>query len=147
MYIAFIIAFTLTSVLILWHAFHGITNMRDHVPSAVVMTVSSIVLIVLTVISVNKISSAMPGDDMVDTASINAVDMALDTKEPMLKEIAKFILEEGNNVDFVTVDKNRDIYVVNIYTFEGKDKMFILHHWEMYHLLPYLEFDNVPLVE
>lgn len=145
MYVVFIIAIIVFGVtLFLDYALtdRGIKSTKVIVACFLSMLIASTCFFV----SVVKVNRAMPEDEQVNTASINYKDMAIESNYETNKKIARYIIELDEEIDFVSVEKNNGVYLVDIYDVNGNE-LFVLRHWDFYHLIPYLEFDYTSNVE
>ena len=93
-----------------------------------------------------KLKEELPTEDEVGTGVLYDIDLALESQNG--SDIARFALENGN-AEFIdiTVDKSHDIYLLEVICNNGATETFILNSWEMYGLLPFVEFDKIPNVE
>ena len=143
---ALIIFLIVFSVSVAWLAYKGIENIKEHLIAFVSLIVSIAVIVGCSMGMTGKIEKTIPAVDEIPTGDINITELALDSSWNPNKEIARFILE-NEEADFITVEKNRDIYLLTVVCTNGTEELFVLDTIDMYQLLPYVEFIHQPNVE
>lgn len=146
MFVTLIISVVAFSFAFVWLAFKGLKNVKENIFAFVAALVSIVIVIICSIGINSKIEKALPAPDEIPTGNINITELALDSNWKPNKEIARFALE-NEKADFVTVDKEKSTYLVTLYCINGEEELFVLNKWDMYHLLPYVEFIHQPNVE
>lgn len=146
MYALFLFSMVLLIFTLIPKLYYGFKNSNKHVFSSICLLIGIILLISSLSVSNHKIAETMPDENMVNTCHIDASSMGFESDYAKNREIANYIIECGETLDFIEITENNGVYILNIVA-TGPDKTFVLHHWELYNMLPYLTFDNIPNVE
>lgn len=142
----FIISVIVLIVAVTWHAYKGIENIQERFLAFLTLVVLVAIIVGCSMGMTGKIEKTIPAVDEIPTGDINVTELALDSSWNSNKEIARFILE-NEAADFITVEKNRDIYLLTVVCTNGNEDLFVLNKFDMYQLLPYVEFIHQPNVE